>query len=159
MNSGKSVQILEKLQYKKEGQGSWENIHSKFNKKHNWQKCRVGENFYSGTELRAPSQVNYFWQCSSNSLPFRGLTWNVATVAVSTDSLHPMAAVGKRLLAGQVKNQAQQRQLTPLWKGRWWVMVWWGGLCRCHMQRTRRRRRVGIKSAYFLFFSLMWQNT
>lgn len=27
-----------------------------------------------------------------------------------------------------------------------------GGLCRCHMQRARRGRRVGIESAYFLFF-------
>lgn len=113
MNSGKSVQILDKLRYEKEGQGSW--------------NCRVGEKFYSGTELRATSRVNHFRQCSSNALPFRGLTWNVATLAVSADSLHPVAAVGKRLLAGQVENQAQQRQIAPLREGRWWAMAWWGG--------------------------------
>lgn len=113
MNSGKCVQILDKLRYEKEGQGSW--------------NCRVGEKFYSGTELRATSRVNHFRRCSSNALPFRGLTWNVATLAVSADSLHPVAAVGKWLLAGQVENQAQQRQIAPLREGRWWAMAWWGG--------------------------------
>lgn len=48
---------------------------------------------------------------------FEVVTWNVETLAVSTNSLHPVAAVGKRLLTGQVKNQAQQRKLTPLWEG------------------------------------------
>lgn len=35
---------------------------------------------------------------------------------MSTNSLHPGAAVGKRLFTGQVKNQAHQRQLAPLQK-------------------------------------------
>lgn len=39
---------------------------------------------------------------------FEVVTWNVETLAVSTNSLHPVATVGKRLLTGQVKNQAQQ---------------------------------------------------
>lgn len=39
-------------------------------------------------------------------------------MAVCMNSLYPVAAVGKRLLTGQVKNQAQQRQLSPLWLGK-----------------------------------------
>lgn len=47
---------------------------------------------------------------------FGVFTWKLETLAVSKDSLHPVAAVGKRLLTGQVEHQAQQRQLPPLWK-------------------------------------------
>lgn len=39
------------------------------------------------------------------------------TLAMSTDSFQPTAAVSKRLLTSQVENQAQQRRFPPLQKG------------------------------------------
>lgn len=46
-----------------------------------------------------------------------GVTWNMETLAMSTDSFQPAAAVSKRLLTSQVENQAQQRRFPPLQKG------------------------------------------
>ena len=39
-------------------------------------------------------------------------------MTVSTNSVHPVAAVDKRLFTGQVKNEAQHGQLSPLWTRR-----------------------------------------
>lgn len=43
-------------------------------------------------------------------------TWDVKTFITDSDSFHPAAAVGERLLVGQIENQTQQRRLPPLWR-------------------------------------------
>lgn len=42
------------------------------------------------------------------------------TLAVGTDSLHPAAAAGKRLLVGQVEHQAEEWRLPPLQEVKPW---------------------------------------
>lgn len=79
--------------------------------------CRETQNWSTSILLYSPHHCFPYKHIRFHMFSvLEGITRKLETLKVRTNSLHPLAAVGKRLLIGEVKNQAQQGRVTPLEK-------------------------------------------
>lgn len=155
MNSGKSVQILEILRYKRKVRG-----HEKISTA-NWIENITDKNVESGRSFTLALNWEQLHKltisdsvlqilCPLEDSPGTWRPWQWArTLSIQWLQLaNDCSLVRSKTRHSNDRSPHCGREGDGRWCGGE------GGLCGCHMQRTGRGRRVGIKSAYFLFSSV-----